>query len=173
MALHLSPSDFIKFCKQNRGLKLQPYQKAIAKVLEAVPNLIDTWRRLRFPMMKLGPEDAITVDIMNWLRSNLPEGWCAFHVPSEAKRSKVWWGKLLAMGYFNGLPDIFIVMPAGRVAFIEVKRDHRESSLTDAQKAFRSWCCRGETPHLVAIGIPDVEPFLKALKAASTGLSPE
>lgn len=131
-------------------------------------NSITGWRKVRWAKgFKLGPEDAIQLEILNYLRQQAPGGWVVFHVPSAAKRSKVVWAWLLVLGFFAGFPDLIILMPRGRVAFIEVKRTHRESDLTLAQKAFRSWCQVYETPYLVATGVADVQGWLTRLESST------
>lgn len=147
-----------------KGLKPDAIQAISDAVGHLHPNSVYTWRKLHWPKFKLKPEAALTVEVMNHLRGRLAEGWVAIHFPAEAERSQVWWALLQAMGYFNGFPDILILIPGGRFAVVELKVD---TKLSPAQLAFQDWAVRHNVPHLVARGIPDIEPWLTGIESVS------
>ncbi len=139
---------------------------AVAQIKPGIAFSIDTWRDIPQRItVRLGPEDRAHLEIMNWLRANLPAGWFAFHIPSEASRTKVVWALLRILGFFAGLPDICIVAPGGKVYFVEVKRADAKPRLSAAQSSFQAWCAAYKIPYLVAQSADDTNNWLIRLEA--------
>lgn len=161
MPLRLSLADVKRLGKTARA--------TIAAAPGKIAFSIDTWREIPQRItVRLGPEDTAHLEIMNWLRTNLGAGWFAFHIPSEANRTRVIWALLRILGFFAGLPDICIVARGGRVYFVEVKRADEKPRLSPAQRSFQAWCEAYQIPYLVAQSAGEVEAWLAGLSTVST-----
>lgn len=150
MTLRLSLSDVRKLGKA-----------AVAQLKPAIAFSIETWRDIETRInLRLKPEELAQRAIMNWCRANLPPGWIAFHIPSEASRSRATWAMLRILGFFAGFPDILIIAPGGQCCLIEVKRADEKPRLSPAQKAFRAWAETFKVPYLVAQTSEDLQGWL-------------
>lgn len=103
------------------------------------------------------PEEIVHIAIMNYLRVTLDADCVAVHIPSEAKRTGANWAVLQALGYINGMSDIWILY-RGTVAFIEVKADN--GALSPDQEAFLEWTRARGYHGIVARSVDDVAAFL-------------
>ena len=65
------------------------------------------------------PEQALQIAVAAFM-DRIP-GLIFFHVPNGGGRSKVEASILKAMGVKAGVPDIAVILPSGRVGFIELK----------------------------------------------------
>lgn len=155
MPLRVSLADVQRFGKA-----------AVAQIKPGIAFSVDTWRDIPQRItVKLGPEDQVQLAIMNWCRSTLPPGWIAFHIPSEANRSKVVWALLRIIGFFAGFPDILIIAPGGQCYLVEVKRADQKPKLSHTQMAFRDWAAAYKVPYLVAQSVEDLQMWLRRLEA--------
>jgi hypothetical protein len=75
-------------------------------------------------------EQAAIVDYVRWVAPEI----IIFHVANGGIRSKPEAARLRWMGVLAGVPDLVLVLPAGRSAFWEVKAP--KGGLSDEQKAF-------------------------------------
>lgn len=66
------------------------------------------------------------------------------------------------MGLTAGVPDYCIVMPEGKVAFIEFKRD-KKAKLTYKQEEFKNKCKELDTPYLLCYSEEDAINFIKLM----------
>ncbi len=105
-------------------------------------------------------EDAIQADIVVHLRLILPGSHRVFHVPNGGSRDAREAAKLKRMGVLPGIPDIAILRPAQRVAWIEVKA--AKGRLSSAQIAFRDWCRAQGHPWALCRSVSDAEAFVHA-----------
>lgn len=87
------------------------------------------------------PEQALQIAVAGFM--DRISGLIWFHVPNGGGRSRAEGGILKAMGVKRGVPDIVIILPSGKAAFIELKAG--KGTLTTEQKAFRD--SLGEDAH--------------------------
>ena len=94
-------------------------------------------------------EARIQADIVKFLVPYRRQGLLDFFsVPNEAAANPVRQGQLIAMGLRPGVSDLVVMLPEGRVVFLEVKNETGKQS--EAQKSFEKTCQRlGFEYHLV------------------------
>ena len=111
------------------------------------------------------PEQAIQRAVVEYLRimENLGEIFY-FAVPNGGLRSKVEAGIFKSLGVRAGVPDIVLLFPGGRCAFIEIKAP--QGRLSQAQKAFRNTAEEMGFPFAECRGVDEVERFVRGLIAA-------
>lgn len=85
-----------------------------------------------------------------------------FHIANEQNTSKAYTLNLVKMGLRAGVADYCLLLPKGRVAFIEFKRNCK-CKLTDKQKEFLEICNKLEIPHLVAWDADQAIDWIKGL----------
>ena len=112
------------------------------------------------PLRMSAAERGIHQSIIDYLRLILPESHKAVHLRNNP-RSRVMGGSEKRLGALKGIPDIAVIRPLGRIAFIEVKAE--KGRLSPEQADFRLWCVRWGVPHCVARSIEDVRGFLDAI----------
>jgi hypothetical protein len=103
------------------------------------------------------PEQAIQQAIVRYLRLAIPRAIVA-HVPNGGYRTRAEAGILKSMGVVAGVSDLIILLPDGRVAFVEVKAG--KGRVSEAQTEFlRSAAGFG---HMTAIvrGVSDMSDRL-------------
>lgn len=59
------------------------------------------------------PEEVLHRSAVEYLRATLPKPWICWHTPNGGGRSKAEAGILKAMGVLAGVPDLFVLGPAG------------------------------------------------------------
>ena len=111
------------------------------------------------------PEQAIQRAVVQYLRimENLGE-LTFFHVPNGGRRSKAEAGIFKSLGVRAGVPDLVVLFPGGRCAFIEIKAP--QGRLSAAQKAFRNTAEVMGFPFAECRGVDAVERFIRGLIAA-------
>lgn len=74
----------------------------------------------------MSPEARLQADIVQWLQS---EGYYFCSIPNEAKgRSAVGQMQLIAMGLRPGASDMVVILPEGKVVWVEVKDEKGDQS---------------------------------------------
>ncbi len=74
-----------------------------------------------------------------------------YHVPNEQNTSVGYTVELKRMGLRAGVSDYCVMLPGGRVAYIEFKRNEAEARKKNSnQEAFRKECELLQTPYLLA-----------------------
>lgn len=81
-----------------------------------------------------------------------------YAVPNGEKRDKITAARLKRLGVAAGVPDIALVLPNGKAAFIEVKQPGGRLSLE--QVAFASRCFQQGIPHAVVTSVDEAERVL-------------
>ena len=117
-------------------------------------------------------EDAIQRDIVNYLRNVLAGHAMVLHIHNNP-RSAIDGARLKAMGLVKGAPDLLLVLPHGKGAFIEVKAP--KGVVKPEQHSFSFTCQALGWPWFVARSVDDVRLAFKALgiqtREAEHGLS--
>lgn len=80
------------------------------------------------------PEQILQQQVVRFLDMAYP-AVLAFHCPNGGARSAVEGAILKSMGVRPGVPDLCLLLPCGRTAWIELKAG--KGKLTAAQEAFR------------------------------------
>ena len=111
------------------------------------------------------PEQAIQRAVVQYLgiMENLGE-LTFFHVPNGGGRSKAEAGIFKGLGVRAGVPDLVLLFPGGKCAFIEIKAP--QGRLSAAQKAFRSTAEEMGFSFLEARAVDEVERFIRGLIVA-------
>lgn len=86
-----------------------------------------------------------------------------YAVPNGERRDILTAVKLKRMGVQPGVPDFALVLPSGRAAFIEVKREG--GKLSREQLVFRGSCMGVGAFHAVARSVEDAEEILREWRA--------
>lgn len=90
------------------------------------------------------PEQELQRQVFAYIRQAYPK-LIAFHVPNATgNRGPRLGGILKSIGVVAGVPDIVVVLPDARAAFIELKAG--KGKLTEAQSAFRDRAQQLECP---------------------------
>lgn len=114
--------------------------------------------------MKLNPsEHKIQVALMDYLALALRPELEARAVPNGEKRHIAVANRLKAEGVRRGTPDIFICLPDGKIAWLEMKKPG--GSLSPEQKAFRTKVTALGHPYGVAKSIDEALEFLTSIDA--------
>ena len=111
------------------------------------------------------PEQAIQRAVVQYLgiMENLGE-LTFFHVPNGGRRSKAEGGIFKSLGVRPGVPDLVLLFPGGRCAFIEIKAPG--GYLSASQKAFKNSAENLGFPFAECRGVDEVERFVRKLIAA-------
>lgn len=110
------------------------------------------------------PEQAIQRAVVEYLRilENLGE-LTFFHVPNGGGRSRTEAGIFKGLGVRAGVPDLVLMLPGGRTAFIEIKAP--QGRMSQAQKTFKNTAETMGFPFIEARGVDEVEKFVRGLIA--------
>ena len=110
------------------------------------------------------PEQAIHRAAVQYLRllENIGE-LTFFHVPNGGGRSRTEAGIFKGLGVRAGVPDLVLLFPDGRCAFIELKSEG--GRLSAAQKAFKNQAEGFGFPYAECRDLNEVERFVRRLIA--------
>ena len=110
------------------------------------------------------PEQQIHQAAVQYLRimENLGE-LTFFHVPGGGWRTKAEAGIFKSLGVRAGVPDLVLLFPGGRTAFIEIKAPG--GYLSASQKAFKNSAENLGFPFAECRGVDEVEKFVRGLIA--------
>ena len=110
------------------------------------------------------PEQAIHQAAVSYLKllENMGE-LTFFHPASGGWRSKAEAGIFKSLGVKPGVPDLVLLFPGGRTAFIEIKAP--EGRLSPAQKAFRNTVEAFGFAYAECHDLNAVEKFIRGLIA--------
>lgn len=111
-------------------------------------------------------EHKIQSAIMTHIRRIAPDVF-AYAIPNGGGRSLTEGRKLKAEGVRAGVPDLGLILPDGRAAFIEVKK--ADGRLGGLQAGFRDLCARRGVPWALARCVEDVEQAFHAWGVKTKG----
>jgi hypothetical protein len=116
-----------------------------------------------FPIKKVRPRDAnaearIQAAIFEFVRTIAPDV-LIYAVPNGGLRSKSEAARMKWTGVVAGIPDLALVLPDGRAAFVEVKAAH--GALSEAQREIRLVMIQRGIPVITARSVDDVRAALK------------
>ncbi len=89
-----------------------------------------------------------------------------FHVPNGEHRNAVTGARLKSLGVRPGVADLAFVLPGGRAAFLELKRDNGRQS--QSQRIFESDCERSGAYYEVARNIDEAIGILRAWRVINS-----
>ena len=114
------------------------------------------------------PEQALQRAVVDYLRliENLGE-LTFFHVPNGGARSRVEAGIFKGLGTRAGVPDLVLLFPEGRAAFIELKAGG--GCLSAEQLAFKNQAEEFGFAYAECHALDEVERFVRRLIAARDG----
>lgn len=112
------------------------------------------------------PEDRLHIDVVHFLRIACPD-LCFFHSPNGGARDKREAAKLKAMGVRPGVADLGLMLPGGRMGWIELKADKGRQS--PGQVEFQASCQRLDHPYLVCRSLAEVQGALDAWGVSTRG----
>lgn len=109
--------------------------------------------------MKIRPvsERRLQIGIVQMIRRH---NILVFSVPNGGSRDIREARNLKAEGLLAGVPDLTIVLPDGRAAFLEIKTP--KGVLSKAQQDFRDWALSNDIPWALARNIDDAEDALRS-----------
>lgn len=105
-------------------------------------------------------EHLIQVRLLNELQYKAADGVYWFAVPNQSNRGAISGGKMKAEGVKSGVSDLVFMMPGGRTAFLEMKKEG--GRLSDTQKAFRAICTLLGHPWAVAYSVEEALVYLRS-----------
>lgn len=111
------------------------------------------------------PEQQIHRSIVQFIRTAYPK-LIVFHPANGGARSHVEGAILKGLGVLAGTPDLVIVMPGGRVGFMEVKA--KAGRVEQSQRDFADKCNDLGAAWCVVRSIEDVQQTLREWLAAPT-----
>jgi hypothetical protein len=87
----------------------------------------------------------------------------AVAIPNAAARSPRLAARMRAEGLTAGVADLAILLPCGRIAWLELKRTKGQQTIR--QRGFEARCTRLGHPYAVASSLEQAETFLKQIGA--------
>lgn len=108
-------------------------------------------------------EARIQAEIVRFLIPYRKQGLLDFFsVPNEAAANPVRQGQLIAMGLRPGVSDLVVMLPVGKVLFLEVKNETGKQS--PAQVTFQQTCRRLGFEYHVVRSVEDVHRLIESLR---------
>lgn len=89
-----------------------------------------------------------------------------FHIANEQYTSRGYTMELIRMGLRSGVADYCILIPGGRVAFLEFKRDSK-CKLSEKQESFQKQCLWLEIPYGVSWDVDKAIEWIYSLNSTS------
>jgi hypothetical protein len=96
------------------------------------------------------------------IHNQFPFEFFIFHVANEQNTHKGYTMLLMSMGLRPGVLDYCVLLPAGRVAFIEFKRNAK-CKPTERQKEFIGTCGKLGIPTIVTCNVDEAVEWIKGL----------
>jgi hypothetical protein len=112
--------------------------------------------------MKLTPpsEHQIQVLVIEYISSASKNGCFAIACANAGKRSMYTGRRMVAEGLTAGVADLCVLLPGGRVGWLELKTAKGRQSI--AQKGFAARCRRLDHPYAVAHDFDEAVEILKS-----------
>ena len=114
--------------------------------------------------MKNHPEQQLQASVVKFIRTACPD-ITVVAIPNGGFRRPIEAMMMKAGGVSAGVPDLMLLwkpkLDYGRVGFIELKINHRPSSVSTAQRAFLLRLTELEIPNGIATSIDEVLALLK------------
>ncbi len=135
-------------------------------------------RPAKSPRRKAPKEISIHMSVAAFLRWAWPGDLPWTHFPAGEKRDARTGAKLKSMGLAAGWPDFVLLLPQGRVGFIELKA--KGGTLSEAQVAFRDQAMANGHGYAVCTSVEEVEAaaarwlakFGRSLNARTMAIQP-
>ena len=108
-------------------------------------------------------EHSLQVTVLAYLTYNARPNINVVAIPNAARRSLRLGARMKAEGLQSGVADLCIMLPGGRVAWLELKTDRGRQSL--AQKGFEAKCKRLDHPYALARTLDEAIAALTQWKA--------
>lgn len=105
-------------------------------------------------------EHLIQVRLMDALALVAAPGVYWFAIPNQSNRGAVSGQKMKDEGVRSGVADLCIMLPQGRVAWLEMKKPG--GRLSDTQKEFRDRCAFLNHPWAVAFSVQEALIYLRS-----------
>jgi hypothetical protein len=113
-------------------------------------------------------EHKLQVALFAFLKVALRKECYAFAIPNGGLRNISVARKLKAEGVQAGVPDVGVMMPMGRIVWLELKA--KGGRLSREQKQFRDLCDKITHQYCVIHSIDDAHYFLKNVGALKPGV---
>ena len=104
-------------------------------------------------------ETPLHIQMATFMRAALPAPVFVFHTPNGENRALNVARKLKAMGVVPGVADVALLLPNGRIGWIEVKTPDGVASAD--QIAFRQSCMALGHPYVVVRSLPELAEVLE------------
>ena len=108
-------------------------------------------------------EHSLQVTVLAYLTYKAAKDVNVIAIPNAARRSLRMGARMKAEGLQSGVADLCIMLPGGRVAWLELKTDRGRQSI--AQKGFEAKCKRLDHPYALARNLDEAIAALTQWKA--------
>jgi len=108
-------------------------------------------------------EHSLQVTVLAYLTYNARPDINVIAIPNAAPRSLRMGARMKAEGLQSGVADLCIMLPGGKVAWLELKTDRGRQSI--AQKGFEAKCKRLDHPYALARTLDEAITALTQWKA--------
>jgi hypothetical protein len=114
-------------------------------------------------MTRAQSEHSLQTEVIRYLTRYHVGDVFWFAVPNAGRRTFSAAAKLRAEGMLRGVPDLCIVLPAGRTGWLELKS--ATGALSDDQKGFRARCRRLDHQYATARTLEEAKDHLRSWRA--------
>lgn len=104
-------------------------------------------RAARHPAPIQRSEHKLQAMLIDYVTNTMRRRMYAFAIPNAARRSFALAAKMKAEGLRAGVADVAVMMPYGRMGWLELKSER--GTMSDEQYGFQAICNRFEHPHAV------------------------
>jgi hypothetical protein len=108
-------------------------------------------------------EHSLQVTVLDYLTYNAKPDIFWLAIPNAARRSLSLGARMRAEGLQAGVADLCIMLPGGKVGWLELKTDRGRQSI--AQKGFEAKCKRLDHPYALARTLDEAIAALTQWKA--------